>query len=265
MLSGGMGLHLPSNARRGLVVSDLHLFIRRSRGAACFAALRDELATVDDLVLTGDSFDFRWSTWPDPESTQAAALAWLSQLAGDYPRCDIHFILGNHDCRPGFAAGLKKLAAALPRFHWHEYWLRLGPAAFLHGDCVMGVMDAAALDRYRQGWRQDRHWAAFAAAYQCVDRLKISRLMHHCHFPRQRTVRRIAHYLDAACPGWRRETQDCYFGHTHLAFTNHEHEGIRFHNTGSAIRGMDFNPLFFETPPLELEHAHQPELASRSP
>ncbi|MEI7781353.1 MAG: histidine kinase, partial [Planctomycetota bacterium] len=47
-------------------------------------------------------------TWPDPESTQAAALAWLSQLAGDYPRCDIHFILGNHDLRFGDPSRIRR-------------------------------------------------------------------------------------------------------------------------------------------------------------
>ena len=51
--------------------------------------------------------------------------------------------------------------------------------------------------------------------------------------------------LDDAMPGWRHTTRDCYFGHTHLPFTGYEHEGIVFHNTGSAIRGMSFRPLFF--------------------
>lgn len=41
-------------------------------------------------------------------------------------------------------------------------------------------------------------------------------------------------------------TIDCYFGHTHIPFRGHHHEGVEFHNTGSAIRGMGFQPLEFE-------------------
>jgi hypothetical protein len=59
-------------------------------------------------------------------------------------------------------------------------------------------------------------------------------------------VARIAHYLEEALPEWRGKVGDCYFGHTHLPFRDHEHEGVRFHNTGSGICGMGFEPLEFE-------------------
>lgn len=38
----------------------------------------------------------------------------------------------------------------------------------------------------------------------------------------------------------------CYFGHTHCPFSDHSHQGVRFHNTGSGIRGMGFLPMGFE-------------------
>jgi len=59
---------------RGIVLSDLHLFARRSQAADCMHRLRTELATVRVLVLNGDIFDFRWSTLRDLETTVAAAL-----------------------------------------------------------------------------------------------------------------------------------------------------------------------------------------------
>jgi len=31
-----------------------------------------------------------------------------------------------------------------------------------------------------------------------------------------------------------------------IPFRDHRHEGIGFHNTGSAIRGMGFQPMAFE-------------------
>jgi len=65
-------------------------------------------------------------------------------------------------------------------------------------------------------------------------------------YPQRETVERVAHYLDCAWPDWRGIVRDCYFGHTHLPFSNYRHGGVSFHNTGSAIRGMGFNPILFE-------------------
>ena len=110
-------------------------------------------------------------------------------------------------------------------------------------------MDQNGLIRYRESWDRDWQWSpAMAVAYECVDRLGITKRVHEFHFPRQKTVDRIGFYLDRFCPGWRETTRDCYFGHTHMPFINHEHDGIRFHNTGSAIHNLEFNPLDFEIP-----------------
>jgi UDP-2,3-diacylglucosamine pyrophosphatase LpxH len=237
------------NHGRGIVISDLHLFARRSLGAARLEGLRAELAEVDFLVLNGDIFDFRWSTLRSHETTQAAALEWLRRLVNDFRKCQVHFVMGNHDCLAPFRHGLDGLAAALPRFQWHEHWLRLGPALFLHGDCAHVKMDAGEFHRYREAWRRDRqHGACRAAAYSCVDRLGFTQLAQTCQFPRRRTVQRIVYHLDQACPGWRRGLRDCYFGHTHVPFSNYRHDGLTFHNTGSAVRHMAFKPIFFELP-----------------
>jgi len=235
--------------RPGIVISDLHLFARRSRGAARFDSLRGKLSSAEVLVLNGDIFDFRWSTLGQHQETLPAAVKWLRNVAGDFPECQIHFIVGNHDCTSAFLEELRGLADDLPRFQWHEYLLRLGPALFFHGDCAHRSMDHHALRRFRRKWQGDwRCGPALSAAYVCADRLGITRRVHEWHFPRRKTVARIAYYLDHASPGWREQTRDCYFGHTHLPFTDYEYDGIQFHNTGSAIFNLDFNPILFEAP-----------------
>jgi len=45
------------------------------------------------------------------------------------------------------------------------------------------------------------------------------------------------------------EIKHIYFGHTHVPFTDHEHNGRSYHNTGSTIRGLKFNML-----KIEVEH-----------
>ena len=138
----------------------------------------------------------------------------------------------------------------LPRVHWHEHLMRFGPALFIHGDCAHRRMDSQGLGHFRRNWERDWRWGrAMAAAYVCVDRLGITRRVHEWHFPRRRTVERIAHYLDSTNPSWRKQTRDCYFGHTHLPFSNYEYHGVRFHNTGSGIHNLEFNPIWFEATP----------------
>ena len=235
--------------RRGMVLSDLHLFARRSRGMALVKGLKHELAALDLLVLNGDIFDFRWSYHPGRLASQAAAAAWLGRLHDAYPRCQIHLVLGNHDGLVSFQEELARLAPSLARFHWHADCLQLGAALFLHGDCAQARMDARRLAEYRQAWEHKGNRGAWGSgAYRCADWLGLTRLVHQWHFPHQRTVRRIAYYLDHARPGWRREVRDCYFGHTHLPMSRFEFEGVRFHNTGAAVGRLGFHPIFFELP-----------------
>ena len=233
--------------RRGVVLSDLHLFSRRSQGVDCVRSMRPALASAEVLVLNGDIFDFRWSTLRGLETTAAAALDWLRGLAEGFPNCRIHYVLGNHDCLALFRERLAALAVALPRLQWHEHALRLGSALFLHGDCADGEMDASRLRQHRKPWENDRQRGGFAAtAYLVADRFGLTRFTQARYFPRRQTVERIAYYLDRTSPGWRSDLRDCYFGHTHLPFSDYEHHGVAFHNTGSAIRGMDFHPIVFE-------------------
>ena len=237
----------PTRRGRGLAVSDLHLFARRSAGQQYLHALRSELEAANVLVLNGDIFDFRWSTLPSLEDTAAQAAEWLGELHAAYPQCRIHYVLGNHDCPAFFRGRLDALAAKLDRFHWHEFGVRLGTALFVHGDCTHGRMDPAGLRRFREDWDNDRrHGRWMTRAYLAVDRVGLTRAAHHCYFPRRTTVERAMHYLDHAAPDWRVHTTDCYFGHTHQPFSAYQHGDIRFHNTGSAIRGMGFNPLAFQ-------------------
>ena len=66
------------------------------------------------------------------------------------------------------------------------------------------------------------------------------------YFPKAKTIQRVIYYLDQTVPDWRTQIDDCFFGHTHMPFHNHPQEGIRFHNTGSAITGMGFHPISFK-------------------
>ncbi|MFO1499557.1 MAG: hypothetical protein U1G07_14395, partial [Verrucomicrobiota bacterium] len=199
------------SAGAGMVLSDLHLFARRSHASLHLEALGPELARAPVVVLNGDTFDFRWSTVGDHEASRLAAVGWLREFARTCRQADIHFVLGNHDCLAGFAGRLQVLSEEEPRFHWHRHGVRLGAAMFLHGDCALGWMDGAGLARYRSAWENDTQrgeWAGWA--YRWADRLGLTRLAHAGQFPRRVAVTRVAYYLDRTVLGWREEVRECY-------------------------------------------------------
>lgn len=236
------------NMKPGVVVSDLHLFSRRSIGEALLADL-GALAEAETLVLNGDSVDFRWSRLPTEHATIAAALAWLEGLLDSFQGSSIHYILGNHDCLAEFREPLADLARRRPVLRIHEDRLRLDRNLFLHGDCTVWKMDEAALKRFRDAWSRDRPRGRFSkSVYDAVDASGISRRFHRWYFPAERTVRRVAHHLDHVMPDWRGEIDHCFFGHTHQPFSGFSLDGVNFHNTGSGIREMGFLPLTFQTP-----------------
>lgn len=228
----------------GLVVSDLHLFARRSIGRDLMRDLLPDLRSQRLLVLNGDVVDFRWSTCANHAETIRRTMDWLGDLIHAVSRCEVHYVLGNHDCHAGIKPALSRLASAHPRFHWHEFHLQLGGALFLHGDCTNWRMNRRDLQAYRESWgRARRQGRAATGAYRMLDRIGLTRMVNRLHFPIDRTLDRLAHHLDEAHAGWRQSVRHCYFGHTHEPFANQERDGVTFHNTGSAIQGLKFNPL----------------------
>lgn len=232
---------------QGWVISDLHLFSRRSDGAGLWKDAAVRFAEVDTLVLNGDIFDFRWSQLGDETTSIKAAVKWIEELLANSTWSTIHYILGNHDCLIEFRSRLQGLAESSKRFQYHEQRLQLGRNLFLHGDCANRFMDRAALERSREAWSRDRPRGRMRRAlYDGADALGLSRRFHEFYFPTGRSVRRIAHHLAHVMPSWREDLDDCFFGHTHRPFTGFRLNGVRFHNTGSGIRGMGFQPLPFD-------------------
>ena len=231
---------------KGLVLSDLHLLSPRSHGEACLGSIRQELLSAKVIVLNGDTFDFRWSTFFNEPASIGAALDWMEKFVRDHPQADVHLIIGNHDCLAAFTSRLDAFASTTPRFQWHGTSLRLGDNLFVHGDCTHRRMDAQGLSSYRQLWEHDRpRHPMLGHGYRLADRLGITWFIHCFHFPRRRTIRCLTWYLDHSHQGWRETTRNCYFGHTHLPFSGFSEGPVRFHNTGSAIGLSSFSPLFF--------------------
>lgn len=234
----------PSPLRLRLV-SDLHLFSRRSRAEEYLPEMRAAASQADLFVLAGDTFDYKWAHHRCAESFASHAKNWLLNLAGARPACRFQLLLGNHDHHPALIARLDALSDELPNFTWDPWFLRHGAAVFLHGDVANGFSTSAQLEQFRQ--RCERHQRRPGPLRnRFYDALVATRLHNgfgRLYFPARRVARRITRYLEhiGHCAG--SGTRDVFFGHTHRLLSGYEHAGLRFHNPGAPIKGTPFRVL----------------------
>lgn len=228
-------------APAGVVVSDLHLFTRRSRALRHVPALHGAARRAAVTVLAGDIVDFRWSELESLDATLDAAERWLGELLDAAVDGELHYVLGNHDHEAAWIVRLEALARAEPRFHWHPFQLRIGDSVFLHGDAAQPGMTSGGLARYRERFARPRRPSrATARAYDVAMAFRAHAVGARAMFPPSAVVRRLGAYLDDIGLEIGRDVHDVYFGHTHLALDALEHRGARFHNGGAPLAGLEF-------------------------
>ena len=216
-------------------VSDLHLFSRRSLAPRHEEAIHAAVGHADTFILGGDIFDFRWSTLPSLNRTIDAAIEWLGTLASSNPKCDLHFVLGNHDYNRQFLAELDNLAGDTANLHWHRTHLRIGKSLFLHGD----VADKPELCHQKLLLRRQKYWHDEQSKGEVANRLydlaiqanlhQFAKLVHR----HRRVTGRLRDYVERIGHGYESGLRHVYFGHTHHAMSDYERDGILFHNGGA--------------------------------
>jgi UDP-2,3-diacylglucosamine pyrophosphatase LpxH len=228
--------------RRTYFVSDLHLFSRRSLAVRHEAELHSAAAQARVFVLGGDIFDFRWSTYDSPEATARAAIRWLDNLVASHPRCDFHFVLGNHDCNGRFVSALGGYLKSRSNLLAHPYYLRMGSSIFLHGDAAdRPRMCAQQLQRRRQHWARDEKRGQIRhMLYDLAMQAQLHRVVGKVAHPKRRVASRLAGYLSRIGHSPATGLSDVYFGHTHEAMADYRSSGLTFHNGGAPMPGLEF-------------------------
>lgn len=225
----------------GYVVSDLHLFTKRTTAHEQIERLREAAASADFFVFNGDIIDFRWTVLPTVEDTADAALDWFRELAEAAPNCRFFYVLGNHDCIEFFTEHLVGFANEVPNFEWHPSYVRIGDALFLHGDLPMRRLRRCPITRplpvmeRKKGWLWNLGYHLFVQSHlhQFVPLL----------YNRRRVAKRILRSMRRDANGLLDGIRHIYFGHIHRHFSDFEYDGFMFHNTGAAIQGLHCNLL----------------------
>jgi UDP-2,3-diacylglucosamine pyrophosphatase LpxH len=227
---------------RTYFLSDLHLCSRRSEAPRHVAAIHAAASRAGTFILGGDIFDFRWSTLPTAEETVRHAIRWLDELVASHPRCDFHFVQGNHDCNRRFVSALESYSATRPNLTTHAYVLRLGKNVFLHGDAADHPrMGQQRLKKRREHWSRDETRSQVRhVLYDLAVTARLHRLAGKVAHPRRRAVHRILGYLRTIQHGPEAGVEHVYFGHTHDALHNYRYRGVTFHNPGAPMPGLAF-------------------------
>lgn len=232
------------HVKSGYVISDLHLFSRRTKAGHYMARLHRALSGGDFLVLNGDIFDFRWSTHGTTETGIRAAIDWLRTLVTEHPHCRFFYVMGNHDGLREFALELDRLSESTDNLRWHPTHIRIGSALFLHGDLPLRTGELAPDDRaLHAGVTPNKRFLNLC--YDVIVALRVHRLASFLYAPRRyagKVYASLRERNDALTDG----LTDVYLGHSHLPFSDFSYGGLTFHNTGSTIRGLESNMLKVE-------------------
>jgi UDP-2,3-diacylglucosamine hydrolase len=233
---------------KGIFVSDLHLFSRRSVAIERWKELELELRNASWLVLGGDIFDFRWSSFADQAATLDAAGSWIENVIQMQPHLQISYVAGNHDSHPSMRRLLQELSSSHTQFQWHDHTFQLGDKLFLHGDIIDASSHVDGLERYRNKFAVESKSRGTVAnlLYDSIVAMRVHRLPRHfVHRPNQ-ILSRLYHCLVREGLTTDQKVRKIYFGHTHAPMHGASYRGYLFYNPGSAIRHLPFRPCLFD-------------------
>lgn len=234
--------------RRGVFVSDLHLFSPRSAAAS----MDDEISAFREshecIILGGDIFDFKWSTHAHWQASLAAADQWLRDLLDKTGDSQIVYLAGNHDCHPEFLDRLDQLSKKTHRLRWHAHAAQLGDCLFLHGDVLDAGPTVQQLGVYRERYQHTSAQPDFLhRSYDMAVAMRMHKWVPKLHHRQAKTCGKLDRFLLRLLPDDSlRATERVYFGHTHNPIAGRRRSDKTFYNPGSALKHMPFTPLEFE-------------------
>lgn len=225
-------------------VADLHLFANRSVAHRYREEIGRAAAKATTFVLGGDIFDFRWSRHASTGHAVDEAIAWLSALAAESPRCHFHFLLGNHDYHQGLIDRLADLQRKTPNLSWHPFYFRQGWNIFIHGDAADRKTTGETLADRRARWlHHRRRGRTMNRLYDLVVATRLHGPWPYVIYRRRVVAKRILAYLRDIGQGPEQGVRHVYFGHIHRPMADYRYGGLVLHNCGAPIKGSRFRIL----------------------
>lgn len=224
--------------KRILVLSDLHIGAPYAAPVSRLEKLDAHLKEATHCVLNGDCIEGHLlSLAKTDEALLKQGGAFLDELTEKHPHLTIHYVAGNHDRVREIEELVKVRAAKGKKLHWHTEYCRIGKALFTHGDLSgfyrSGVVSlqknrppSILTECSRRAWRASYH-KLLSVAGPMVSKV---------YRPDDVLKQQIAHTRPLI---EKYKITDLCFGHFHRNKPPFDKEigGVRFHMTGSGMRG----------------------------
>lgn len=220
------------------VISDLHLFAPWTKAQKAEKVINSVLTMSDYFILNGDIFDFRWSVHHSHDVSAKKAVEWLENVISVNVKCDVHYILGNHDYHEALLPHLELLQEKYSNFHVHETHFMLGENLFMHGDLVFH-QKSSPFKRLKYT-HKNKQPAALRRLYDAAISKGAHKMLGYVYY-KERCAREIEQRISKHAPDIRNKIRHIYFGHTHVAFSNYQFGDIVFHNTGALIKRLEWS------------------------
>jgi UDP-2,3-diacylglucosamine hydrolase len=143
------------------------------------------------------------------------------------------------------ADALQHFAETTNNFDWNDSHLRIGNKLFLHGDLPLEKRDGDICKRdlgEAEISRRTSHHHIYSALVALRMHVLASRMSNT-----RECARLILRNLRKFEPDLAEGLTDVYFGHVHRTLRDFLYDGVRFHNTGASIRGVDCRVLRVRT------------------
>lgn len=232
------------NVTRGYVVSDLHLFSPCSRYRELLPQFDAACASHPVVVLNGDTFEIKRSIFLSAEKASEYAALWLQELCERHNTTQFYLLLGNHDSNKYLVPKLLTLSTQTTNLSLIPHMLQIGSTLFLHGDVVERGALSNGVGYIRDRYRHLIPSRTSSLVGKLITSLRLNCLEHLRH-RKHHLVEQVLQYLSVYHPERLQSIRTIYFGHTHVPFEGFKRNNFVFNNTGSFIRGLQWNPMEF--------------------
>jgi UDP-2,3-diacylglucosamine hydrolase len=232
------------SSNSGFVVSDLHLFSPCSRHKKLLPEFYTRCSQHSVVVLNGDTFEMKRSKLKSTDKVTDQCTTWLRELCKKNESTQFYYVIGNHDAQRQIMQEINNVAQDVSNLIVIPHILTIGSTLFIHGDVIEPGALEMGVSSVREKYRETTPSKLSLFLATVVTSLRLNSVEYIRH-NKSALAATLLSYINRHEPDRLNSIKTIFFGHTHVPFRDFQFEGITFHNTGSFIKGLQWNPMEF--------------------
>jgi UDP-2,3-diacylglucosamine hydrolase len=230
---------------KGYIISDLHMMAGYSQWDKHWQLIDNCASKADNFFINGDLYELLFTRYSFKERIENA-VNHLESFVKKHPKCQFHYMIGNHENLEEFKEVIKDLERRMPNLAIHDNAFRLGNAVYIHGDQVIEQKEITGSRSFRPK-ESALTRIARRASLPVVDRFQHSFRVKrkNKNYPNDSDLDFFLDAREKTTPEFRDGVEHYFYGHTHMPkqVENYKDSGISFHNSGAGVEEAVFNIL----------------------